>query len=169
MPELFQVPDRERGQRVGLVTRRVLMTLFALISLAGLLGAVGQRASSSTVHGDAATLRVSVPERVRGGIFWQAKVEIDARQKVDQPRLIFADGWLEGMQMNSVEPAAGSESSRDGRLVFSYDTLQPGDRLVLWMQFEVNPTNVGRRSLELDLDDGQNPIARFNRDITVLP
>jgi hypothetical protein len=169
VPELFEIPDDERGQKVGLTTRRIVMALFALISLAALFGAIGQRASSKAARGEKATLRVSAPERVRGGIFFQAKVEVDAAQKVDQPRLVFADGWLEGMQMNSVEPAAGSETSRDGRLVFSYDTLQPGDRLVVWMQFEVNPTNVGRRSLALELDDGQEPIATVRREITVLP
>jgi hypothetical protein len=169
VPELFELPDDDRGQRVGLTARRVWMTLFALIALAALLGAIGQRASSSTANGAKATLHLSAPERVRGGIFFQARIEVDARQAVDQPRLVLADGWTEGLQVNSTEPAAGSESSRDGRLVFSYDTLQPGDRLVLWVQFEVNPTNHGRRSFAVELDDGQDPVARIDRDLTVLP
>ena len=47
------------------------------------------------------------------------------------------------MQVNSIEPAAESESSRDGRLVLSYGALQPGDLPRIWLQFEVSPTNVG--------------------------
>jgi hypothetical protein len=73
------------------------------------------------------------------------------------------------MQVNSIEPAAQSESSRDGRLVLSYDRLKPGDRLQIWMQFEVDPTNTGKSSLALELDDAQTPLARIDRDIRVLP
>jgi hypothetical protein len=43
------------------------------------------------------------------------------------------------------------------------------DRLVVWMQFQVDPTNVGHRSYDLELDDGDTPIARVDRAITVLP
>jgi hypothetical protein len=37
------------------------------------------------------------------------------------------------------------------------------------MQFEVDPTNTGKRSLALELDDAQTPLARIDRDIRVLP
>jgi hypothetical protein len=166
--ELFAVPD-ERGQRVGLITRRVVMPVFAVIVLLALWGVFGQRATSSTVTGSAVTLRLQAPETVRGGLFFQARIDVDATRTVGQPRLVFDEGWLEGMQVNSIEPAAQSESSRDGRLVLSYGALGPGDRLRIYMQFEVNPTNVGRRSLGLELDDGTARIARIDRDITVLP
>ena len=78
-------------------------------------------------------------------------------------------GWVEGMQVNSIEPAPVGEASRDGRVVLSYDALARGDVLRVWLQFEVNPTNVGRRSYALALDDAERPVARLARDITVLP
>jgi hypothetical protein len=73
------------------------------------------------------------------------------------------------MQVNSIEPAPVGEASRDGRVVLSYDALAHGDVLRIWLQFEVNPTNVGRRSYALALDDAERPVARLARDITVLP
>jgi len=82
---------------------------------------------------------------------------------------VFDEGWLEGMQVNSIEPAAGDEESRDGKLVLSYTTLEAGDVLKVWMQFQVNPTNVGRRSYGLVLDDDMTPVARVSRELTVLP
>jgi hypothetical protein len=167
--DLFSVSSDTRGQLIGLTARRIVMTVFAVISVVALVGLFGQRAVSSDAAGPAATMRLEAPKTVRGGLFFQARIDIDARTDVDQPRLVFADGWLEGLQVNSIEPAAGSESSRDGRLVLSYDTLHAGDRLRIWMQFEVNPTNVGRRSFALELDDGQTPVARIDRDLTVLP
>jgi hypothetical protein len=166
VPESFSaIPNRERGQRAGLAARRGVMTIFAAISLLGLTGAIGQ----GTVTSRASELTVNAPETVRGGIFWQARIEVRATRPIEHPRLVFADGWLEGMQVNSIEPAAVSESSRDGRLVLSYGSLEPGDLLRVWMQFEVDPTNVGKRSLALELDDAETPLARIDRDIRVLP
>jgi hypothetical protein len=164
--DLFSaIPDRERGQRLALIARRVVMTIFAAISLLALGGAIGQTSSTSQAPG----LTVEAPETVRGGLFWQARIDIRAARAIAKPRLVFADGWLDGMQVNSIEPAAQSESSRDGRLVLSYDSLEPGDRLQIWMQFEVDPTSAGKRSLALELDDAQTPLARIDREIRVLP
>jgi hypothetical protein len=163
--ELFSRVEGERGQRTGLIARRSVMTVFAAISLLALGGAFGQRATTS----EAAGMTLQAPETVRGGLFWQARIDIRAPRAIEHPRLVLADGWLEGMQVNSIEPAAESESSRDGRLVLSYGKLAAGDRLTVWLQFEVNPTNVGRRSLALELDDGTTPVARIDRDIRVLP
>jgi hypothetical protein len=168
--DLFaELPDRDSGQRVGLIARRVMMTLFAAIALVALSGAFGQRATSSTATGSTATLQLAAPATVRGGLFFQARIDVTATRAIGQPRLELDDGWLEGLQVNSIEPAAESESSRDGRLVLSYGALKPGERLRVYVQFEVNPTNVGRHSFGLELDDGQARIARIDRDLTVLP
>jgi hypothetical protein len=167
--ELFELEQHDRGQVVGLAARRAIMTLFALIAVAALVGVIGQRASSSSAGGSVAALRLDAPVTVRGGLFFQAKLEVEAKQGIERPRFVFDKGWLEGLQVNSVEPAAGSETSRDGRLVLSYDELQPGDRLEVWVQFEVNPTNVGHRSFAVELDDGTQRLARVDRDLTVLP
>jgi hypothetical protein len=114
-------------------------------------------------------LRVSAPAAVRGGLFFQSRVEIRARRAIAHPRLVLDEGWVEGMQFNSAEPSPMSEASRDGRVVFSYDSLNAGDRLVVWMQFEVDPTNVGHRSYGLELDDADTQVAAVHRWITVFP
>jgi hypothetical protein len=73
------------------------------------------------------------------------------------------------MQFNSTEPAPVSEAGRDGRVVLSYDRIDAGERLVVWMQFEVNPTNVGHRPYGLELDDAETQVAAVHRWITVFP
>jgi hypothetical protein len=158
-----------RGVIVGQRARWAWMALFAAISLAALIGFFGQRLSESAAAGPAATLRLSAPDVVRGGLFFQSRIEIRARQAIDHPRLVLATGWVEQMQFNSLEPQPMSEAGRDGRVVLSYDGLEPGDRLVLWLQFQVNPVNVGHRSYEIELDDAERPIARLARTITILP
>jgi hypothetical protein len=114
-------------------------------------------------------MRLSAPETVRGGLFFQSRLDVRATRAIDHPRVVLAPGWLEGMQVNSIEPAPVGEASRNGRVVLSYDALEPGDVLRVWFQFEVNPTNVGHRSYAIELDDSERPIARLTPSITVLP
>ena len=78
-------------------------------------------------------------------------------------------GWVEGMQVNSIEPNPASELSRDGRELVVGEHDAPGDDLRIWLQFEVNPTNVGRRSYGIELDDGTTRVLRLSPTITVLP
>jgi hypothetical protein len=170
MTDLFtSVDDRPRGRRFGLAMRRFWIALFALIAAAALAGLIGQRPVHSEAAAPQARLTLQAPEVVRGGLFFQSRIDVRALADIEHPRLVLDEGWLEGMQVNSIEPAAESESSRDGRLVLSYGALAPGDLLRIYLQFEVDPTNVGDRSYGLELDDEERPIARIDRQIRVLP
>jgi hypothetical protein len=153
----------------GLWARRVAMTVLGVIALLALLDVFGQRTSRSVAAGDTATLAVRAPATVRGGLLFQSRVEIVARRAIDHPRLLLADGWIEGMQVNSVTPDPEGEALRDGRLVLSFPALRAGERLTIRMQFQVNPTNIGHRSYDLELDDAETPLARVDRSLTVLP
>jgi hypothetical protein len=160
---------RHPGVMVGLWARRVLMALLALISLAALLNVFGQRTSDDTATVPAARLKLSAPTKVRGGLLFQSRVEIRALRTIGKPRLVLADGWLEGMQVGSIEPDPSQQASRNGRVVLEYDPVQAGQRLVVWLQFQANPASSGRRSYDLELDDGPVALARINRKITIFP
>src|ERR1700755_1062713 len=135
MPDLFREPAEapESGALTrGLWARRAGVTLLLAFVVLALTGFFGQQGSTHAATGDKATLRLGVPDAVRGGLLFQAKVEIAARQDLEHPRLLLGQGWSEGMQMNTIEPGAQSESSRDGRLVLSYDKLAAGDTMTIW-------------------------------------
>jgi hypothetical protein len=149
--------------------RRAILVLFALIAALGLLNRFGQRPTETTARVPATTMTLSAPHAVRGGLFFQSRLDIRAARAIQHPRLVLAPGWLEGMQVNSIEPAPVGEAARDGRLVLSYDTLDAGDLMRVWFQFEVNPTNVGRRSYAVELDDAEQPVARLSPRISVWP
>lgn len=172
MPDLFRdlaaAPESGALTR-GLWARRVVMTLLLAVAVLALIGVFGQRGSTHAATGSKATMKLGVPDAVRGGVFFQAKVEIRATQDVENPRLVLANGWTEGLQVNTIEPAAQSESSRDGRLVLSYDKLAAGDTMTVWFQFQVDPTESGRRDFSLELDDAEQPVARIDHKITVFP
>jgi hypothetical protein len=166
--DVAAVPD-PRGEVVGLWARRAVLTIFAAIAVLGLLDVFGQGTTWTVASTPAAVVRVTSPPAVRGGLFFQSRVEIRARRAIAHPRLVLDEGWIEGMQVNSIEPNPVGEASRDGRLVLSYDAIDAGERLVVWFEFEVNPTNTGHRSYGLELDDADARIATVARDITVFP
>jgi hypothetical protein len=170
MTDTFARLEQEpSGLTVALWARRAIMTLLAIVALLALSNRFGQRPAQSTARTPAAAMTLTAPSAVRGGLFFQSRVEVRAAQAIEHPRLVLDSGWVEGMQVNSIEPAPVGEASRDGRVVLSYDALEPGDLMRIWLQFEVNPTNVGRRSYAIELDDAERPVARLSPDITVLP
>ena len=153
----------------GLWVRRSAIAVFVVVVALALLDQIGQQPHDAVAQGPAARLRLSAPKVVRGGLFFQSRVEIRALQAIDSPRVVLDTGWAEGMQINSIEPQPSSESSRDGLLELSFDKLEAGDLLRLWLEFEANPTQPGRRPYGIEIDDHTQPLARVERTITVMP
>jgi hypothetical protein len=170
MTDTFANLDRDpRSITRGLWGRRATIAVLCIVALVALFNRFGQSPAETTASVPAATMTLSAPERIRGGLFFQSRLEIRATQAVDHPRVVLDNGWVEGMQVNSITPDPVGQASRDGRVVLSYDALKPGDLLRIWFQFEVNPTNVGRRSYAVELDDAARPVARLTPSIAVLP
>ncbi|MBA2568448.1 MAG: hypothetical protein H0V11_03780, partial [Actinobacteria bacterium] len=44
-----------------------------------------------------------------------------------------------------------------------------GRKLVVYLQYQVNPTNVGRRSQDVELYDGEVLLTEVDRTVTVFP
>lgn len=149
--------------------RRIVLAVLAVVVVAATLNTFGQTATSSSVTTRAATLMVRSPENVRGGIFFQARFEILARERIAHPRIVLDEGWAEELQVNTIEPSPVDEASVDGRIELSYDPIEPGQRLKLWIQFEANPTAAGTRSQGVELRDGGTTVASLARDFTVYP
>ena len=155
--------------RAELLARWTVLGLLAAIAVVALFGVLGQNARETTGAADAAELEVSAPARLRGGLFFQGRFTVDAREPIEDATLVLGPGWLENMHINTIEPAPTEEASRDGELALSYGPLAAGDRLVVYMQFQVNPTNVGRRSADVGLYDGATEILTVDRTATVFP
>jgi hypothetical protein len=157
------------GQNRGLWARRVVLALFCIIAVLALADRFGQRATESQAAGLAARMTLTAPATVRGGLYFQSRVEVHAVREIAFPHLVLDHGWIEGMQVNSIHPEPTGELNRDGRVVLTYDKLAAGDDLTVWLQFQVNPTNTGRRSYGIELDDAATPLVRLSPTITVLP
>jgi hypothetical protein len=157
------------GRRWQIWVRRGLMLIPAAIVLAALGNVFGQATATTTSTSTVATLAVDAPARVRGGLLFEARFDVHARSDIADARLVLDEGWLEGMSINTIEPSPASETSRDGRLQLDLGHLAAGDSYRLYMQFQVIPTNVGSRSADVTLLDGDTRLLTIDRTITVFP
>jgi hypothetical protein len=149
--------------------RRSLLCLIAVLPVLALLNVFGQHPSTSEASGHVASLSVTAPTRLRSGLIFQVKVRVVAHREIKQPEIVFDEGWWESMSVNSIEPEPTESSSKDGRVELTYGKLSRGQSLVSWIYFQVNPTNVGKRRENVELDDGETPLASVHRSMTIFP
>jgi hypothetical protein len=164
--------DRDRsvtGARSTWVPR-VVLSVLALLVLLGLLNTFGQRPATTEAATGAATLRVTAPTDLRGGLIFQVRVDVTAHRRLARPVLIFSPGWFDSMTANSIAPQPSTQTSVDGSSAFRLSPIAAGRRATYWFYFQVNPTNVGwRRAENLRLNDGAVPIATIHRTVTIYP
>lgn len=157
------------GRDVERWVRRILFLLAPLVTVLALLNAFGQRPQDASATAPAARLAVRAPERVRSGLLFQARFTIEARETLRNAVLLLAPGWFENMTVNTIEPSPVWERSVDGDTALALGTVPAGGTHVLYMEFQVNPTNVGRRSQSVRLLDGNRLLLTLPRTITVFP
>jgi len=157
------------GRSTELWARRAIMTVLTGVCVVALANVLGQKPKTSQVTGARATLVVYAPHRIRGGLFYQGRIEVTARRRIAHPRLVLGQGWAEQQQINTIEPSPMEEKSLHGRIELSYDSIDAGDRLVVWLQLEANPLGAGRRDQSVALLDGDEQLARADRHIVQFP
>ena len=163
--------DRDlEGRRYDIWVRWALMTLVAAIPVLALFNVFGQRPDTRTLVSPAASLKIYAPSRLRGGVFFEARFHITARQDIKDAFLILGTGWAEGMSMNTIEPSPVSETSDNGRLSFELGKIPAGQSYILYLQFQVNATNVAfGRPQTVELRDGKTTLISYKRSVTVFP
>jgi hypothetical protein len=149
--------------------RRGLLALVAAVPVLALLNVFGQRPHSETARASAAALELYAPSHLRGGLIWEARFTIFAHRELKKATLELDRGWMEGMTINTIEPSPVGEGSHDGKLVLELGHVPAGQKYALYMQFQVNPTNVGRRGQDVRLYDGRRLIATLDRKVSVFP
>ncbi len=176
MDEPHRVPERidvERraiqSERVSWLRRGILAALAGLVVLA-LLGGFGQKPSVAVSTSDAASLRVTAPTRLRGGLVFQVKVEVHAIQAIRHPLLRFSSAWFDSMTTNAIVPQPAQQISHGADTLFELGPMAAGSDTTWWLYFQVNPTNVQwRRPETVELLDGGRVLARIAQRLTVFP
>jgi hypothetical protein len=166
------VLERDRdlaGRRHEIWVRRGLLGVLCAVPLLALLNLFGQRPQTWSAASSEAKLSVYAPARVRGGLIYEARFHVTALHTVHHATLVLDPGWLEGMTMNTLEPSPVSETSVDGSISLDLGHIPAGTSYIQFIQFQVDPTNVGHRSANAYLYDGNRKLVEIRRAITVFP
>jgi hypothetical protein len=159
------------GRRLEMWLPRILMALVAAVPIIALFNVFGQSPSVEKVANPngVATLELSAPKTIRSGLLFQARFDIRAQKEIKDAVLVLDSGWSESMTMNTIEPGASSETSRDGSLAFDLGDIPAGKLWRQYIQFQANPVNAGSQSQGVTLYDGNVELLHLNRNLMVWP
>ncbi len=157
------------GRESRPIVRWAILALLGLFVLLGLANVFGQRPQTDTASVGVVELEVYSPRTLRSGLFFMSRFTIRAEEEIEAATLVLDPGWLEGITLNTVEPSPVGEASRDGRIAFELGRGRAGTKYVFFLHFQVNPTNLGRRSVDVELLDGTTSLLRLDRTLTVYP
>jgi hypothetical protein len=157
------------GRHWWVNVRRVFLALLAALLVLALLDVFGQRPKSITADAPAASLKVYAPVHARSGIVYAARFHITAHRDLKDAYLVLDPGWAEGYTVNGLAPQPLTEADRNGRIAYGFGHIPAGQSLIFFLSLQVNPTNVGRHSQDVELDDGETPILTVHRKITIFP
>jgi hypothetical protein len=159
-----------QGRGYGPWFRRGVLALIAALAVLALFNVFGQRPTTTVATADAATVKLYAPEHLRAGLLWSARFHIYANRDLKRATLVLDPGWAESMAINTMAPSPVGEASRNGRLAFDLGHIPKGGQFILFMQFQVNATNVAwRRPQNVELDDGPTRLLVLHRHVTIYP
>jgi hypothetical protein len=157
------------GRRNHIWYRRGLLALLVAFLLLGLFNVFGQRPHGTTVEAGAASLELYAPTHLRGGLIYEARFTISAHRDVKNAILQLSPGWNESQTMNTMEPSPLGQASRNGDLLLTLGHVPAGQKYRFFIQFQVNPTNVGSRSQDVELYDGDEHLLTRSHSIRIFP
>src|SRR5689334_16781848 len=97
-----ELPERlDRGRHVGLqgrshwlIGRRVVVAALLAVVLLALLNVFGQTHTTSRAAAPQAGLEVKAPDHLRGGLLYQGRIVIQARETINKPVIELGPGWI---------------------------------------------------------------------------
>jgi hypothetical protein len=165
LPQGIDLPRHRdfEGKQAGQWLRHGFLLLLTVVVGAGLLNVFGARPETKEASAAAATLKVTAPERLRGGLLYQARLEIHANQAIGAPTLVFDKGWIEETTINTLEPEPAETTTDARHLKVRFAPLQPGRDLTVFVSLQANPNNVGTHNADVALYDAGEEIASIDR------
>jgi hypothetical protein len=157
------------GRNLGQWLRHGYLILLTAFVVVALLNVFGESSSTSSATSSAATLTMKAPQRLRGGLLYQAKFEIHAIKELKAPVLVLDDGWFDQTTINAVEPEPAGATSDAGHLKYRFDPLSPGRTMTVYIDMQANPTNIGSHDAAVALDDGGRRLVSIDRTQLNLP
>jgi hypothetical protein len=152
---------RRRGGVVALIALSLLM----LATLLGLAGVEETLADES----DVATVTWHAPARIRNGEFFEMRLQVDARERIDELVIGIDASLWEDFTINTFFPAAAEEASEEGELLFTFGPVDAGGSFLMKVDAQINPDMLWRNEGTVTVYDGEETVAELPVVIEVLP
>jgi hypothetical protein len=165
LPQGIDLPRHRdfEGKALGQWLRHGFLLLLTIFVVAALLNAFGAKPQTQEASAAAASLKITAPERVRGGLLYQARLQIHAKEAIGAPTLVFDKGWIEETTINTVQPEPAETTSDPKHLKLRYPPLTPGRTLNVYISLQANPNDVGTHDANVALYDADEEIASIDR------
>ena len=159
------------GRRLERLVPQAGLLIFCALPVLALMNVFGQSPVVKTVSNPngVVTMQLSAPTAIRSGDIFQARFDIRAHKQIKDAVLVFDSGWLESITMNTAEPGASSETSRNGGIAFDLGNIPAGKLWRQYLQLQPNPVNAGPQSQGVTLYDGNVPLLHLNRSLMIWP
>ena len=158
-----------RGRNVEPWFRRGGIGLLLAVCVLGLANVFGQHTQTRSADSSAAKLTIETPGAARGGLIYQTIFRIEAHRDLAKPTLVLDPGWFDGLTINTVEPDSVTWGQEAERNTLELGALRAGQRFVLRLQYQVNPTVIGHRDQDVVLRDGGTPLLKLEHAATIFP
>lgn len=146
-----------------------LFVLGAVVALAmfGVFGGLGSPVIE--VEGDAGTLQVEAPAILRNGEFFEMHITGIAHEALAKPTIAVESRYWNDLTINTMLPAPASEGFKEGFFLFEFDPFEPGERIELKIDGQVNPSMFAGTEGAIEWRDGDRVLARTPIELRVMP
>lgn len=156
-----------RGRQVW--WRRAALLVIATVPVLALFDVFGQHTAPVAYQNRAASLQVDSPVHLRGELSFTTDIVITPHRQLKDARLYLDNGWFEAMTFNGAVPQPSDQSARGRWQVWDFGTIPAAAPFHIWVSWQVNPTNLGRHSQDVELYDGGTKLMAVQRTLTVFP
>jgi hypothetical protein len=165
LPQGIDLPRHRdfEGKAAGQWLRHGFLLLLTIFVVAALLNAFGARPQTEEAGAAAGTLKITAPERVRGGLLYQARFQIHADEAIGAPTLVLDKGWIEETSVNTIQPEPAATTTDPKHLKLRFPPLTPGRTLDVYVSLQANPNDVGTHNADVALYDADEEIASIDR------
>lgn len=145
------------------------LALLGAILATGLSGLAGNQQRHQVVGNADVELTLDIPGVIRNGEIFETRLQIVARQHIDQVVVGVEPSLWRGITVNSTLPTAADERYADGLFRFGFDALEPGQEFVFQIAQQINPNRIGSNRGRIVVLDGDKPLAETRVAMKVLP
>lgn len=162
--------DPQRHVGAGRVATPLAFAALGGLLAAGLSGLFGGDAPTiSSRNFGPADMSVRVPAVLRNGEFFEMEVAVESRAPIEDASIAFDQPLWRNITINTAMPAASEERFEAGGYRMSFGRLDPGKRLVVKLDGQVNPPMFKGTAGRVRLFDGDRPIGDIPIRIKVMP